>query len=105
MTTTQHNNLWSILTPTQRDACRDMYESCVDGNVEYILEELFSKENLTSDTEPAEMLMVERSKVLLLYGEIMSTLEIDLPTEDRDFYLAKQAMIREIFGDKCLPDK
>ena len=55
------------------------------------LEDLFGKDNLTSDTEPEEMLMVSRSEVQEAYKAVVSDM--------------RRSVLFELFGKKCLSDK
>ena len=97
-----HNKLWSCLTSTQRIICRGMYKTSGDGNVEFMLDELFGHHNLTSDTEPEEMLMVERKDIQWRYAlnDIILTNDHENKTA-----LSIEALLYTIFGDKCLPDE
>lgn len=82
-----------------------MYRTSGDGNVEYILEELFSKENLTSDTEPEELLFVERKKVQEYWDKIKKLEPTAEPFDRKAGYLGQLKALVDFFGSKCLPDK
>ena len=70
-----------------REEARILYKT-QRYDARYSLERLYGHHNLTSDTEPEEMLMTKRSKVIEIYNP-----EYDGET------------LYELFGDKCLPDK
>ena len=65
----------------------------------------FGHHNLTSDTEPEEMLMVERKKVQELYARFDKYQQEATMELDKDFYKGEQNALVLLFGDKCLPDK
>ncbi|MDE6246659.1 MAG: hypothetical protein K2M41_02300 [Muribaculaceae bacterium] len=100
----QQDKLWSCLTSTQRIICRGMHKTSGDGNVEFILDELFGSHNLTSDTEPEEMLMVSKKQVLT---ELCRAANLQNDKEE-DWIRAGEEIeftLTQLFGDKCLPDK
>ena len=90
---------WKCLPKEARDNIRSEYTktSCLPRKEQYELgvlhtiENTFGFHNLTSDTEPEEMLMVKRKKVQESYQAILSDM--------------RKAVLEELFGDKCLPDK
>lgn len=94
MTQEQDNKAWGALTPTQRTLCRNMYQASGDGNVEYLLDELFGEDNLSSDTEPAEMLMVEKERARDMYD---FAIKYGMDSEAQT--------LTDLFGNKCLPDE
>ena len=97
----QQDKLWSCLTSTQRIICRGMHKTSGDGNVEFILDELFGHHNLTSDTEPEEMLMVSKSKVVERIRYLYSH-PAHIAAHKAD---ERASELRSLFGDTCLRDK
>lgn len=91
MTKEQQGLAWACLTKGMRQVCRNLYNTSGDGNVNYLLDELFHHNNLTSDTEPEEMLMVSRIEVQEAYKAVVSDM--------------RRSVLFELFGDKCLPDE
>ena len=88
MTTNDQDIAWASLPSYSRELARNMYKTSHDGNVKFLLENLYGTDNLTSDTEPEEMLMVERKYIQEMYADGVGI-----------HYLSN------LFGDKCLPDK
>ena len=71
-----------------------------------LLEDLYGSHNLTSDTEPEEMLMVERKKVQEIYHQIKLELGDGGCSERQDdINMEKESLLHSLFGDKCLPDE
>ena len=86
---------WACAPKEFRDSIKHIYNrfntaTCLESFKEArdLLKALYGHHNLTSSTEPEEMLMVERKKVIEIYNP-----EYDGET------------LYELFGDKCLPDK
>ena len=105
MTTEQQNKAWACLPKEARDRIKnngeffDIYAQC-------ILEEIYGKHNLTSDTEPEEMLYISRETVIEKYAEIFCNKAPYL--DDSPEALLCQACLKvleSLFGDKCRPDK
>ena len=90
----QQDLAWKCLPKEMRKEIEDVFyykatsANTIDNGFSDALEYLYGKHNLTSDTEPEEMLMVERKRVIEIYNP-----EYDGET------------LYELFGDKCLPDK
>ncbi|MDE6649778.1 MAG: hypothetical protein K2K45_07595 [Muribaculaceae bacterium] len=79
---------WKCLPKEVRKEIRAEYQNAIEGSdLESFLQDFFGDHNLTSDTEPEEMLVVEMKKV-----QEMAQNDI------------ARAMLLTIFGDKCLPD-
>lgn len=90
----QQDLAWKCLPKGMRKEIEDVFyykatsANTIDNGFSDALEYLYGKHNLTSDTEPEEMLMVERKRVIEIYNP-----EYDGET------------LYELFGDKCLPEK
>lgn len=97
MTKEQQDLAWACLPKEVRDEIKEIYQAKVDSThigetyQELILDEIFGCHNLTSDTEPEEMLMVSRIEVQEAYKAVVSD--------------KRRSVLFELFGDKCLPDK
>lgn len=96
--------LWELDTlPVHPDYDPD---SVAEGAA-YILTELFGRHNLISNTEPEEMLMVEREFIIDLYEDTKKArwryedARLIRPMERREGMLLA---MKNIFGDKCQPD-
>lgn len=68
---------------------------------------VFGHHNLTSDTEPEEMLMVERKKAIDYHNAVTISCE---KSQNIDEYTSGKfqgicTTLYELFGDKCLPDR
>ena len=65
-------------------------------------------DNITSDTEPEEMLMVKRSFLITQYKEAKEREKQEVENgaiEMASQYLGMQRIMNILFGDKCLFDK
>ena len=65
-------------------------------------------DNITSDTEPEEMLMVKRSFLITQYEEAKEREKQEVENgaiEMASQYLGMQRIMNILFGDKCLSDK
>lgn len=90
--------LWELDTmPVHPDYDPDS----VAGGAAYVLTEIFGYHNLASDTEPEEILMVERKRVQEAYKHHLKYAKDD----DGQWHGGIIFILGEIFGDKCLPDK
>lgn len=110
MTKEQQDLSWASLPKEVREEIRNRYKGWIESlsmELEVILySDLFGAHNLTSDTEPPELLFVEREKIVELYSALSKEHDIYAKgTTDRISLGGRLAMIQEIFGDKCLPDK
>ncbi|MDE5858539.1 MAG: hypothetical protein K2H32_09320 [Muribaculaceae bacterium] len=97
------NQLWAILPKEARVEVKvaygiDTINKHFDNSYNTALIDIFGLHNLTSDTKPEEMLVVERKKVQDLY----STMDKAFP---RETAYCVQESLKSLFGDKCLPDK
>ena len=87
------NQLWAILPKEARVEVKvaygiDTIDKHFDNSYNTALIDIFGLHNLTSDTKPEEMLMVERKYIQEMYADGVGI-----------HYLSN------LFGDKCLPDK
>ena len=106
----QQNIAWKCLPKEVRDEIKGIYTSHIKRqnitSQDTLLDKLFGRENLESDTEPEEILMVERKKVVQWYSNLSEEHKIYAKgTTDRISLGARLAMLEESFTkDKCLPD-
>ncbi|MDE5976278.1 MAG: hypothetical protein K2G69_07000, partial [Muribaculaceae bacterium] len=69
------------------------------------LYDFFGHHNLTSDTEPEEMLMVERKKVISKYKSAERDYESAKDSSIKKVYsFGRKSLLKYLFGDKCLSD-
>lgn len=99
---------WAALPKETRKQIRQDY-LCGLYNIKNLLMDLFGLHNLTSDTEPEEVLCVERSKVQEMYAaqdEIIRWSN-DGPKGYRNRIEAEAVKLTlyEFFDKKCIPDK
>ena len=93
----QQDLAWQGLTKEERQKIISVYACKYDSQKPYnegyrdALRQLYGHHNLTSDTEPEEMLMVSRIEVQEAYKAVVSDM--------------RRSVLFELFGDKCLPDK
>ena len=103
MTKEQQNLAWACLPKEARDNIGYSYKNSPCGSwEENLFEEIYGEHNLTSDTEPEEMLTVSRSMIQNKYAYNENILKFD-PTHQGAILLKKNFDF--LFGDKCLPDK
>ncbi len=81
--------------------------SQLSGHTKDLLEMLFGKHNLESNTEPEEMLVVSRKKVQELYKHFGFKHD---PTDkenefNRELIEAKESLLLYLFHNKCLSDQ
>ena len=95
--------LWELDTlPVHPDYDPD---SVAEGAA-YILTDIFGHHNLTSDTEPEEMLHISRQAVVDKYAEIFWNKAPYLDNSPEALQCqACLNVLKSLFGDKCLPDK
>ena len=111
MTKEQQNLAWACLPKEYREELRRLYKDGTKHNKINriaIYKSLFGRHNLTSDTEPEEILMVERSKIIQNYTNALERAkESNKPIETyiEGYYDGQTAILEELFGDKCLLDK
>ena len=107
MTTEQQDLAWACLPKEAREKLKRAYKyqcqnSDYNRGFNEALEEVFGFHNLNSDTEPEELLMVEREKVQEVYSFNEAVIK-NGPTHSGAWLLKKK--LDYLFGDKCLPDK
>ena len=103
MTKEQQDLAWKCLPKEVREKIKGFYiDNAFSIEQDESLEWLFGKGNLTSDTEPEEMLTVSRSMIQNKYAYNENILKFD-PTHQGAILLKKNFDF--LFGDKCLPDK
>ncbi|MDE7441663.1 MAG: hypothetical protein K2M69_05820 [Muribaculaceae bacterium] len=81
-------------------------KSSMCNSVAIAVENIFGHHNLTSSTEPEEMLMVEKSKVVFLHDIVTETCHKskDISDYTSGVLQGKIEALNYLFGDKCLPD-
>lgn len=108
MTKEQQDLAWTCLPKEYREELKRLYNDGIKHNKinrVAIYKSLFGYHNLTSDTEPDEMLMVERSKVQEIYHQIKLELGDGGCSEYQDdINMEKESLLKYLFGDKCLHD-
>ena len=105
MTTNDQDIAWACLPSYSRELARNMYKTSHDGNVKFLLENLYGTDNLTSDTEPEEILFYPRKDVQEFYAEICKTIDRSQDTNVRICSQGKIIALKSLFGNKCRPDK
>ncbi len=105
MDKTTQNLAWASLPKEARELSRNMYRTSHDGNVTYLLEAIYGSHNLTSESEPEEMLMVERKKVQERFADAKEIADNTSDADEKAFYEGNINVLSNLFGDKCLPDE
>ncbi|MDE6254725.1 MAG: hypothetical protein K2M39_00880, partial [Muribaculaceae bacterium] len=117
MTKEQQDLAWACLPKEVRKEIKMLWEldtmpvhpfldpDSVAEGAAYVLTDIFGYHNLTSDTEPEEMLMVERVKILHKYSVINKAINDTVSTDTLYFLKGKLSILKFLLGDKCLPDK
>lgn len=111
MTTKQQDLLWSVLSKEERRRNRDGYKAEVkvlsyNSGFNDALDSIFGHHNLTSDTEPEDMLIVDKKTITDIYEANERIIDSPQWTESRkDIATHVNSLFETIFGDKCLPDK
>ena len=96
---------WACLPKEVREEARMLYKT-QRYDARYALERLYGCHNLTSDTEPEEMLTVKRKKVQDKYSQLASYVANKRnPRDNREEALREITLLKNLFGGKCLPDK
>ena len=112
MTKETQDLIWSALSKEEREEKRNDYRIVSKnprldrGDSIYLttLENIFGSHNLTSDTEPEEMLMVSKKQVMT---ELCRAANLQNDREE-DWIRAGEEIeftLTQLFGDKCLPEK
>ena len=108
MTKEQQNLAWACLPKEARNQIRDIVKT--SGMDIHGMFDLVFGGNVTSDTEPEEMLMVERKKVIERYNHFL-TREKEEISWQKNIWPAKDVFSKcasefySLFNSKCLPDK
>ncbi|MBD5381934.1 hypothetical protein [Clavibacter sp.] len=104
----QQDLLWAIIPKDIKDNIKKIYTAHTKRqnitSQDTLLDNLFGRENLESDTEPEEMLMVSKKQVLT---ELCRAANLQNDKEE-DWIRAGEEIeftLTQLFGDKCLPDK
>ena len=111
MTKEQQDLAWACLPKEARDEMKEtLYDITVvdDFHKGYkqALYDFFGHHNLTSDTEPEEMLYVERKKVQEVYKNSKEIVSNEVyGSKMYSMHLQIMCVLENLFGDKCLPDK
>ena len=107
MTKEQQDFAWKCLANEARESISFSYKNSPCGSwVENLFEEIYGEHNLTSDTEPEEMLHISRQAVLDKYAEIFWNKAPYLDNSPEALQCqACLNVLKSLFGDKCLPDK
>lgn len=107
----QQDLAWACLPNDARNQIISSHFCKRDSNTEYnkgyvdAILQIYGINNLTSDTEPEEMLMVDRKKIQELYARFDKYQKEATMELDKDFYKGEQNALVLLFGDKCLSDK
>lgn len=101
----QQNKAWACLPKEAREEIKRLFSkaNAADNYTAIgVFLKIFGNHNLTSDTEPEEMLMVERKKVIRKYKFANIC---DKDHSDKKYWEGAENTLIKLFGDKCLPDK
>ena len=110
MTKDQQDLAWACLPKEVRDEIKSQYNQLshnpqidkYDSVYLSAFENIFGHRNLTSDTEPEEMLHCSRKFVIGRYKHLTSSIAWN--EGDARAFKAETSLLRELFGDKCLSD-
>ncbi len=111
MTKEQQDIAWAGLPKDARNQIISSYFCKRDSDTEYnkgyvdAILHIYGIHNLTSDTEPEEMLMIPRYKVVVRYEDDKDVAKITRNEDTRLLCEARMNLLANLFGDKCLPDK
>lgn len=99
---------WACLPKEERNKIISAYACNRTSGNQYnmgysdALRQLYGDLNLTSDTEPEEMLYCSRDFVIGRYRHLTSSIAWN--EGDVRAFQAETSLLKELFGDKCLPD-
>ena len=103
------DRIWSFLPKEAREEIKSIYSAHTKRQIitaqDTLLDDLFGRENLESDTEPEEILHINRKTVIDKYAEIFWNKAPYL--NDSTEALSCQAclnVLKSLFGSKCMPD-
>lgn len=122
MKTELQNKAWSVLPKEFKEEVKKLYvETEVElskkkGSTDNLTQQLrgmnrqlaylFGHDNLTSDAEGEEMLMVPKREVRSIYDNAIELIAMTSMDEDSNrMAMLTKALLEELFGSKCLPDK
>lgn len=102
MTDEERNLAWKCLPKEARDEIRSIVK---DGGMGiHGMFDLVFGGNVTSETEPKEMLFVKREDVIKLYLKAKEA-SISSYSDDINWGIWRINLLETLFNDKCLPDK
>lgn len=110
----QQNLTWACLPKEARNQIISTYFCKRDSDTEYnkgyvdAILHIYGIHNLTSDTEPEEMLMVKRSFVITQFEEAINREKQNVKNGSIEWacqYHGMQMAMAILFGDKSQPDK
>lgn len=105
MNTELQNKAWSVLPKEFKEEVKKLYREFTFTREGYYVE-LFGFHNLTSDEEGVEMLMVPKREVRSIYDNAIELIAMTSMNEDTNrMAMLTKALLEELFGSKCLPDK
>ena len=115
MTKEQQDIAWAAMPKEMRAWLRNYYRITLNhsswqcsaylrGRLR-MMRDICGEHNLTSDSEPEEVLTVERKRVQSLHDASLKNKQEDHLPGSKDFNNGALAMLDILFGNKCLPDK
>lgn len=109
MTKEQQDLSWQCLPKEAREEIKKLFNKAdITDNFTAmgVFLKIFGHHNLTSDTEPSELLFVEMNKVIDKYAELFWNRASYLDSSSEAMQCqACLDVLKSLFGDKCLPDK
>ena len=115
MTKEQQDLAWKCLPRETRDFVQYQLKAkygrlSFDDGYNQALIDIFGSHNLTSSTEPLEMLMVEKKKAQDFYKDVQDCLDrtekiLGRHNHNTIQYRGILVSVKELFGNKCIPDK
>ncbi len=108
----EQDRAWACLSSEAREYVK--FTTPLTEDVTNTLNYLFGEHNILSRTEPEEMLMVERTKVISIYSDAncsyltnytQITPHCSEVNSTVDISLGKMQALKSLFGGKCLPDR
>lgn len=97
---------WACLPKETRGKAKKYYKYAGEDSIEKeVLQDLFGHHNLTSDTEPSELIYADRQKTRDFIGALYENARKSGSESELQAYQMAINYLEELFGDKCLPDK
>lgn len=91
---------WACLPKEVRKEIRAEYQNAIEGSeLESFLQDFFGHHNLTSDTEPEELIFAPKWRV----EQYLKGLDVCIDISDLEQVKALRNALGILFGDKCLP--